>query len=120
MTTCKLSEIISPAFVEPHRAVKANEVNEVVEKGGRGSAKSSHISVEVVLLLLKNPMVHVCVFRKYGNTLRSSVYAQICWAIAQLGLTRKFRCTVGWNRVLVGCLLTEMPAPTHGFYRSKG
>ena len=94
MTTCKLSEIISPAFVEPHRAIKAGTIAELVEKGGRGSAKSSHISVEVVLLLLKNPMVHVCVFRKYGNTLRSSVYAQICWAIAQLGLTRKFRCTV--------------------------
>lgn len=92
--TCRLSDIISPAFVEPHRAVKAHEVSEVVSKGGRASTKSSWISVELVLLILKNPQIHACVFRKYGNTLRTTVYAQIVWAIAQLGLTRKFRCTV--------------------------
>ena len=94
MMTCRLSDIISPAFVEPHRAVKAHEVSEVVSKGGRASAKSSWISVELVLLILKDPQIHACVFRKYGNTLRTTVYAQIVWAIAQLGLTRKFRCTV--------------------------
>ena len=48
--TCRLSDIISPAFVEPHRAVKAHEVSEVVSKGGRASTKSSWISVELVLL----------------------------------------------------------------------
>ena len=32
MTTCKLSEIISPAFAESHRAVKSGEINELVEK----------------------------------------------------------------------------------------
>lgn len=94
LTTCRLSDIISPAFVEPHKAVKAHEVSEVVSKGGRASTKSSWISVELVLLILKNPQIHACVFRKYGNTLRTTVYAQIVWAIAQLGLTRKFRCTV--------------------------
>ena len=39
MTTCNLSSLISPAFYESHRAVKNNEINELVEKGGRGSAK---------------------------------------------------------------------------------
>lgn len=94
MTTYKLSEIISPAFAESHRAVKTGTVNEVVEKGGRGSGKSSWISVEIILLILKHPECHASVFRKVGNTLRSSVYAQICWAIAALGLTGRFRCTV--------------------------
>ena len=94
LMTCRLSDIISPAFVEPHKAVKAHEVSEVVSKGGRASTKSSWISVELVLLILKTPQIHACVFRKYGNTLRTTVYAQIVWAIAQLGLTRKFRCTV--------------------------
>lgn len=94
LTTCKLSDVISPAFAESHRAVKSGKINELVEKGGRGSCKSSFVSVEIVLLLLKNPLIHACVFRKYGNTLRTTVYTQIVWAIAQLGLTRKFRCTV--------------------------
>lgn len=92
--TYKLSDIISPAFVEPHRAIKAGTINELVEKGGRGSAKSSHLSVEVILELLRHPDCHAVVMRKVGNTLRTSVYAQICWAIAELGLTDRFRCTV--------------------------
>lgn len=92
--TCKLSEIVSPAFVESHRAVKSGEINELVEKGGRGGAKSSYISIELLLLLLKHPTIHACVFRRVGNTLRTTVYAQICWAIAALGLTSKFKCTV--------------------------
>ena len=92
--TYKLSGIISPAFVEPHRAIKAGTINELVEKGGRGSAKSSHLSVEVILELLRHPDCHAVVMRKVGNPLRTSVYAQICWAIAELGLTDRFRCTV--------------------------
>lgn len=94
MRTYRLSEIISPAFAESHHAVKSGKINELVEKGGRGSAKSSFISVEIILLLLKHPDCHAVVLRKVGNTLRSSVYAQIVWAIAQLGLTSRFKCTV--------------------------
>lgn len=94
MTTCRLSEVISPAFVASHGAVKRHEVSEIVEKGGRGSAKSSFVSVELILELLKHPNCHAVVMRKVANTLRTSVYAQICWAIAELGLTKRFRCTV--------------------------
>ncbi len=94
MMTYKLSEIISPVFAESHHAVKDGSINELVEKGGRGGAKSSYISVEVILLLLKHPDCHAVVMRKVGNTLRPSVYAQICWAIASLGLSAKFKCTV--------------------------
>lgn len=94
MTTCKLSELISPAFIESHRAIKSGQINEDVEKGGRGGAKSSFISIEIILLILKNPLIHAAVFRKVGNTLRPTVYAQICWAINALGLGQKFKCTV--------------------------
>lgn len=93
MTTCNLSSLISQAFYESHRAVKNNEINELVEKGGRGSAKSSFISVEVILEMIKHSLCHAVVIRKVKNTLRTSVYAQICWAIAELGLSSKFRCT---------------------------
>lgn len=94
MTTCKLSTLISPAFWESHRAIKANEINELLEKGGRGSTKSSFVSLEVILEVLRHAMCHAVVMRKVGNTLRTSVYAQICWAITALGLTHLFRCTV--------------------------
>lgn len=94
MTTYKLSDLVSPAFAESHLAVKSGSINELVEKGGRGGAKSSFISIEVILLLLTHPECHAVVMRKVGNTLRSSVYAQICWAIASLGLSSRFKCTV--------------------------
>ena len=94
MTTCKLSELISPAFSGSHKSIKSGSINELVEKGGRGGAKSSFISIEVILLLLRNPECHAVVMRKVANTLRSSVYAQICWAISSLGLTSRFKCTV--------------------------
>lgn len=94
MTTCNLADIVSPAFSEIHRAIKAGTANEIVAKGGRGSGKSSYFSIETVLFILKHPDCHAVVFRRVGNTLRASVYAQICWAIAALGLSHKFRCTV--------------------------
>lgn len=94
MTTSRLTDIISPAFYGVHQSIKNGSINEAVLKGGRGSTKSSFISVEIILLILKHPEVHACVFRRVGNTLRDSVYQQIVWAIDALGLTSKFRCTV--------------------------
>lgn len=94
MTTFRLNNTISPAFRPVHHAIKAGKVNEIVLPGGRGSTKSSFLSIELILQLLKHPDCHAAVFRKVGNTLRTSVYAQVCWAITELGLYSKFRCTV--------------------------
>lgn len=92
--TCRLSELISPAFFDVHRQIKAGKVDELVAKGGRGSAKSSYVSLELILQLLLHPRCHAVVLRKVDKTLRTSVYAQICWAIAALGLGSRFKCTV--------------------------
>lgn len=94
LTTSRLTDIVSPAFYGVHHEIKKGTINELVLKGGRGSTKSSVISIEIILLLLKYPQIHACVFRRVGNTLRTTVYAQMCWAISALGLSRKFRCTV--------------------------
>lgn len=92
--TYKLSGIVSPAFIEPHRALKTGTHNQLVLKGGRGSAKSSFASVEGIIQLIKNPQIHGVVMRKVSNTLRTTVYAQYVWAITALGLYNKFKCTV--------------------------
>ena len=92
--TCKLSELISPAFFDVHRQIKAGKVTELLAKGGRGSTKSSYISLELILQLLLHPQCHAIVLRKVDKTLRTSVYAQICWAITALGLGSRFKCTV--------------------------
>ncbi len=89
----RLSELVGKGFWESHREVK-NGCNELVEAGGRGSGKSSFLSIELILQLLKHPQCHAVVLRKVAATLRTSVYAQVLWAIGALGLTEYFRCSL--------------------------
>jgi PBSX family phage terminase large subunit len=89
----RLSELMGPGFHSSHRAVKLG-ATELVESGGRGSGKSSFLSLELVLQLVKRPDCHAAVLRKVGATLRTSAYAQVLWAIGALGLRRQFKCTV--------------------------
>jgi len=89
----RLSSLIGPAFYTSHAAVK-NGACEIVESGGRGSGKSSYLSIECLLQLLQHPGCHGAVLRKVGNTLRTSVYAQLKWAAEALGLGEYFRFTL--------------------------
>lgn len=63
-------------------------------KGGRGSTKSSFISLCIVILVVAHPFANAVVVRRVGNTLRDSVYEQICWAVSALRLERWFLCKV--------------------------
>jgi len=63
-------------------------------KGGRGSTKSSFISLCVVLLVVRFAFVNATVLRRVSNTLRNTVYNQMLWAIDALGLSQWFRATV--------------------------
>lgn len=94
MTTIRLSEILAPSFRDVHRALKAGEANQFVLKGGRGSTKSSFVSIEMILQLIKNPDIHAVVMRKVANTMRTTVFAQYIWAYTTLGLYDKFKATV--------------------------
>jgi phage terminase large subunit len=62
--------------------------------GGRGSTKSSFVSVAIVLLLLAHRGANAVIIRQFSNNLRDSVYEQVLWAIAELGLERWFRARV--------------------------
>ena len=90
----QLKQVIPPVFWPVHRAVRSGAVREVVAKGGRGSGKSSYLSLELVYELLRHPDCHAVVLRKVAGTLRNSVYNQIVWAIGALGCAPYFRCTV--------------------------
>ena len=83
----KLTELIAPGFYELHQDIKEGKHTYYDLSGGRGSLKSSTISVEIVLGLEKDPDANAVVFRKYAVTLRESVYEQIQWAIDMLNLT---------------------------------
>ena len=87
MSDVRLSEIIGPAFYGLARDAYDHKHTHYDLSGGRGSLKSSCISILVPLLLVANPGTHAAVFRKVGNTIRDSVYAQYLWAIDRLGMS---------------------------------
>ena len=86
----RLSELIGGGFRSSREALRSG-AGEIIELGGRGSGKSSYLSVELVMQLLKHPGCHALVLRKVANTLRTSVFAQVQWAVAQLGLRGRFK-----------------------------
>lgn len=91
MKTIKLSNIIAPHFWDLHQDIKQHGHTYYWLEGGRGSTKSSDISIEIPQILIKNPDCHAVVLRKVGNTIKNSVYPQMQWGIDALGLTDKFR-----------------------------
>lgn len=91
MKKVRLSNIIAPHFWGLHRDIKRHGHTYYWLEGGRGSTKSSDISVEIPQLLITNPECHAVVLRKIGNTIKNSVYPQMQWGIDALGLTSKFR-----------------------------
>lgn len=88
----RLSDLIAPAFYGVHADMKEFAHSEFWLSGGRGSGKSSFVSIEILLSMLRNPLVNAIVYRKVGATLRESVYGQMVWAIEKLGLERYFKC----------------------------
>lgn len=91
MTETSLKSLICPAFWDVHRDIKLGKHLEYWHKGGRGSTKSSFISIEVILNLIKDPLAHAVCLRKVGNKIEKSVFNQILWAINALGLRTSFR-----------------------------
>ena len=81
---------IIPAFDSVSGDIKRHLHTHYWLKGGRGSTKSSFISLKIPLLLMANKNIHAVVARKVANTLKNSVYAQMEWAITELGLYDEF------------------------------
>jgi PBSX family phage terminase large subunit len=86
MSDVRLSEKIGSAFYDVAHDVFHHGHTHYDFSGGRGSLKSSTVSVLVPLLLINNPGTHALVLRKVANTIRDSVYAQYIWAIGELGM----------------------------------
>lgn len=88
------ANLIAPSFSSLLFDIQEHEHSEYVLPGGRGSTKSSFISLNVIDLIMRNDNLHTCVMRQVGDTMRSSVYQQMLWAISALGLDDEFDCTV--------------------------
>ena len=84
----KISELIAPSFYDIHKFIKEDRYTHYWLGGGRGSTKSSFVSVEVVFNMMKDAEANAVCLRKIGNTLESSVFNQILWAIEKLGVSQ--------------------------------
>ncbi|GLC79230.1 PBSX family phage terminase large subunit [Lacrimispora brassicae] len=88
------STMVAPAFAPVVFDIQEHGHTEYVFPGGRGSTKSSLISLEVIDLIMKNDQMHAVIMRQVADTLRGSVYQQILWAIEALELSDEFHATV--------------------------
>lgn len=88
------SNMVAPVFAPVIFDIQDHGHTEYVFPGGRGSTKSSFISLEVIDLIMKNDQMHAVVMRQVFETVRGSVYQQIKWAIEALGLSEEFHCSL--------------------------
>lgn len=88
-----LSELLPKHFHSLWKATKDREKLNIVAKGGRGSGKSSDISIIITQLIMRYPM-NAVVVRKTDNTLATSVFEQIKWAIEEQKVSHLFKVKV--------------------------
>lgn len=91
MTKISLKSIIASSFYEAHKDIKQGLHTHYWFKGGRGSTKSSFISIEIVLGIMRDAqegiMSNALILRRVKDTLSESVRDQIKWAIDTLGVS---------------------------------
>ena len=85
-----LQEIVGKNYVDFWNTKKRYRVC----KGSRGSKKSKTTALNMIYRLLEYPESNGLCVRRYGNTLRDSVYSDLKWAIHKLGVDAYFECTV--------------------------
>lgn len=98
MPEIRLSDIIAPSFHPVHLDIKVGGHTHYWLPGGRGSTKSSFVSIEIPLGIMRDAaagrMTHAAVLRRYSVTLRESVYAQLLWGINALGVPHLWQASV--------------------------
>lgn len=98
-----LTDLIAPSFYDLHWDIKQGKHTHYKLKGGRGSTKSSFISIEIILGMMSDPNANAVCFRKVGNTLQESVFEQLLWAIDALQVNHL------WHASLTPLRLTYKP-----------
>ena len=96
----KLSSLIAPSFYDLHKEIKSDAYTDYWLRGGRGSTKSTFISIQIVLGLLKDKDANAVVFRRYQNELRETVYGQFEWTITKMGLGDSFKFQVAPMQIM--------------------
>lgn len=94
----KLSELFPSAFHATWKAMNDPKILHVVEKGGRGSGKSSDIAHGIIQIIMRYP-VNAVAIRFVDNTIELSVFEQLKWAIEEQGVASYFKVTKSPMRI---------------------
>ena len=86
----KMQDCIAQVYDDILKDILKHSHVHYVFPGGRGSLKSSFVSLAIPLIMIDHPDVHAVCFRKVSNTIQTSIFSQMVWAINQLGLEDLF------------------------------
>lgn len=106
-----IRDCLAACYLPVHEEIRDGTHSIFHLPGGRGSAKSSFVSLEMVDGIMQDPTANGIVFRRYANTLRESVFSQIQWAIDALGVSPLWRSSVS------PMLFTYLPTGQQIFFR---
>lgn len=88
-----LKTLIAPIYEAVHEDIQQSKHQYFNLAGGRGSGKSSFISLEIVGGIMQDATgaSNAIIFRRTAATMRESVYSQIAWAIDALDANNLWR-----------------------------
>ena len=86
MNEVRISELLTPSFQPLHYELRHEQNSDYWLKGGRGSTKSTFVSIQILLGMLRDPDANAVVARRYQNELRDTVYGQFQWSAGKLGM----------------------------------
>lgn len=90
----KLTDLIAPQFYSIHWDILEGRHTHYKLYGGRGSTKSSFVSIEIILGMMQDPNSNAACFRKVKDTLAESVFEQLLWAIDVLEVSHLWKVTL--------------------------
>lgn len=90
----RIADKIAPPFYGLHKALKNGQYSEYWLKGGRGSTKSSFISLEIIMRMNRRLKSNCVIFMKTGDIMRESVFEQMKWAINELEQNHLWKASV--------------------------
>lgn len=90
-TQVRLTGLIAPSFYGLHWDIVEHKHTHYKLSGGRGSTKSSFISLEIILGMMQDPQANAIAMRKVGRFLDESVFQQLIWAINALGASNDWK-----------------------------
>ena len=90
-TQVRLTDLIAPSFYDLHWDIMEHRHTHYKLDDGRGSTKSSFVSLEIIIGMMQDPRANAIAMRKVGRFLDESVFQQLIWAINVLGVGSKWK-----------------------------